>query len=465
MPDSASSPSLASLFNTDALFNNPIFAGGIGIAGLGVAASVARRGGIRVLHLIRRRLLVKIDINKTDPAFSTILAWLSVPREQSGFIAQKFFRIHDLAVRTTNTKNGTSYILTPGYGKHILRHADAYIMVDRYRQSTANMNTGEPFETITLTTLYAHRHVFQNVFEEADALSRQSMEGRTPVYKISSFDWQQVGQPRRKRPMATVILDEGIKEKIVNDVKDFMSRQQWYDDRAIPYRRGYLLYGPPGSGKTSFIQALAGELDYGVASINLSERGLTDDRLALMLTKLPERTLLLLEDADAAFQNRQQTQADGYNGSTVTFSGLLNAMDGVAASTERISFLTTNHVERMDAALIRPGRVDMAVRIGEATRYQAAQMWERFYGDVDTKGVKQKLFLNRLAELGLVSNADGIKLGELRTSTAAIQGLFLFNKDDLDSAIEMAEGLVPQIYEPEPDATTGQQVHRGQHQP
>ncbi|PHH74024.1 hypothetical protein CDD82_5158 [Ophiocordyceps australis] len=183
--------------------------------------------------------------------------------------------------------------------------------------------------------------------------------------------------------------------------------------------------------------------------INLSEMGMTDDKLAYLLTKLPKRSLLLLEDADAAFINRRQRDADGYSGATVTFSGLLNALDGVAAGEERIAFLTTNHVDRLDPALIRPGRVDMMVRIGEATRYQAAQMWERFYGDVDQDGSCKESFLQRLDELGLFGTSKDGTRSNRQTSTAAIQGLFLFNKNSMQGAIDTAEGLIPRKLEAE----------------
>ncbi|KAA8567336.1 hypothetical protein EYC84_010366 [Monilinia fructicola] len=435
MPDS----STASLTTLDALFNNPVFAGGIGLAGLGASAAIGRRFMILGASTIKRRLMVNLEISKEDPSYQWILAWLCLPRPPGGFIASKITRVHDYSMRTTGEQSeggpsSATFLAQPGYGKHVIQHKNAFILVQREKQSSHNMNTGVPHETITLRTLYAHRHVFAEIFAEAHQLAATAHEGKTVIYKSSGMDWRQFGDARRKRPLSSVILDEGVKQRIVDDVKDFLSRQKWYVDRGIPYRRGYLLYGPPGS----------------VAMINLSERGMTDDRLAHFLTKLPPRTLVLLEDADAAFVNRKQVESDGYSGATVTFSGLLNALDGVAAGEERIAFLTTNHIDRLDAALIRPGRVDMIERIGEATRYQAAEMWDRFYGDVDKDGSGKLRFLAKLARFGLVANEEGKTVEpELHTSMAAIQGLFVFNKDSMEGAIDMVEGLIPRIYEPQ----------------
>lgn len=71
------------------------------------------------------------------------------------------------------------------------------------------------------------------------------------------------------------------------------------------------MHGPPGSGKSSFIQALAGSIDYNICVLNLSERGLTDDKLNHLLANAPERSVVLLEDIDAAFSKRQQTGEAG----------------------------------------------------------------------------------------------------------------------------------------------------------
>lgn len=270
------------------------------------------------------------------------------------------------------------------------------------------------------------------------------------------MQWTVLGKPRLKRPLGSVILDEGVKESLVADVKEFMAAQEWYTERGVPYRRGYLLYGPPGTGKTSFIQALAGELDYSVAMINLSEMGMTDDLLAQLLTQLPEKSILLLEDVDAALVNRRQRDPDGYSGRSVTASGLLNALDGLAAGEDRIAFLTTNHIDKLDPALIRPGRVDMMVRIGEASRYQAGQMWDRYYGDVDTDHKGRERFLERLDGLGLFGgDQKDPAVPKRHTSTAAIQGLFQFHKGDMEGAIKMAEHLIPRTYEPEPPTVEG----------
>ena len=352
-------------------------------------------------------------------------------------LVQRITRLHHLSMQTTQTTQGdgarhTNFALVPGQGNHLLRYKNAFIAVTRAREIRAtDMANGKPFETITLTTLYAQRQVFETLFQEAHALAARAQEGKTTIFTSWGTEWKPFGDAKRKRPIDSVVLEEGVKERIVNDVQVFLKARNWYLDRGIPYRRGYLLYGPPGTGKSSFIQALAGELDFNIAMLNVSERGLTDDRLAHLLANIPSRTIVLLEDADAAFVNRTQSDEHGYRGATVTFSGLLNALDGVASSEERIVFLTTNHIERLDEALIRPGRVDMTVRLGEATVWQVEQLWDRFYAMHDAHGTIKQEFVTRLQDLGL--------LGQV--STAELQGLFLFNKDDALGAVSMAGGL------------------------
>lgn len=88
----------------------------------------------------------------------------------------------------------------------------------------------------------------------------------------------------------------------------FQNKILYKCDAGIPYRRGYLLHGPPGCGKSSFITALAGELEFGICVLNLSERGLSDDRLNHLLSVAPHNTIILLEDIDAAFVSREESK-------------------------------------------------------------------------------------------------------------------------------------------------------------
>lgn len=448
------------------LTSNPFFTAGFGLAGLGAAVAFARQGIRNGAALLKRRLLVDVEINNRDESYNWFLYWLRLheqgrlPSTQShgssllessrkSTLTESLLRrltpsLRQLSIETETVKlpNGAinaHFALVAGPGRHFLRYKNAFIAVNRIRETKQYDKDGKPWETITLTTLYSQRHVFETMFKEAHALAVQNTEGKTPIYIPRSISWEPFGNARQKRPLDSVILDQGIKEKIVGDVQDFMTSEKWYADRGVPYRRGYLLYGPPGTGKSSFIQALAGHLNYAIAILNLSEKGLSDDRLNHLLTIIPERTFVLLEDVDVAWANRSAPQTDGYHGPNVTMSGLLNALDGVASAEERILFLTTNHVERLDAALIRPGRVDMTVRLGNATAYQIEQLWKRFYEDVDMDGRQRQTFMNKLRDLGVLpKEGPGT---ESIVSPAAMQGLFLYHKGDPEGAVAAAEQL------------------------
>ncbi|EME41710.1 hypothetical protein DOTSEDRAFT_73940 [Dothistroma septosporum NZE10] len=433
------------------LLSNPFFTAGFGLAGLGAVLRYGSLGFRRATELVRHRMLVDLEITRHDESYGWVLHWMTqqyqnqlapvAKRERAGIVESLIRRftpgLHHLQMKThvETTASGskqTAFALVPGHGKHILRYKNAFLAVDRERVGRSFDSTGQPFETVKLTTLYYYRNIFEDIFQEAHQMALASTEGKTVVYTSSrNLSWDKSGEPKRRRPFESVVLDKGVADRILADVREFLDARTWYLDRGIPYRRGYLLYGPPGTGKTSFVQALAGRLDYNIAMLSLSQRGLTDDSLNYLLLNVPARTIVLLEDADAAFSNRQQRDGDGYSGANVTYSGLLNALDGVASAEERIVFMTTNHIDRLDDALIRPGRVDMTMQLGNASRWQMEQLWDRFYSEQDPRGEGKKRFVERAAVAGLVNNV----------STAALQGLFLYNKGDVEGAIALMDEL------------------------
>ncbi|CAI4370343.1 BAQ_1a_G0012300.mRNA.1.CDS.1 [Saccharomyces cerevisiae] len=406
----------------DAMSNNPYFAAGGGLMILGTGLAVARSGIIKASRVLYRQMIVDLEIQSKDKSYAWFLTWMAKHPQR----VSRHLSVRTNYIQHDNGSVSTKFSLVPGPGNHWIRYKGAFILIKRERSAKMiDIANGSPFETVTLTTLYRDKHLFDDILNEAKDIALKTTEGKTVIYTSFGPEWRKFGQPKAKRMLPSVILDSGIKEGILDDVYDFMKNGKWYSDRGIPYRRGYLLYGPPGSGKTSFIQALAGELDYNICILNLSENNLTDDRLNHLMNNMPERSILLLEDIDAAFNKRSQTGEQGFH-SSVTFSGLLNALDGVTSSEETITFMTTNHPEKLDAAIMRPGRIDYKVFVGNATPYQVEKMFMKFYpGETDIC----KKFVNSVKEL------------DITVSTAQLQGLFVMNKDAPRDALKMVSSL------------------------
>jgi chaperone BCS1 len=317
--------------------------------------------------------------------------------------------------------------LVPSPGVHYLRWGGAWIKVVREREkggALLDLSTGMPFETVQLTILGRRFDLFARLLEEAQLEARQQTEGRLLLYTSFAAEWRPFGNPRRRRPLGSVILAEGNVDAIMADVREFLSSGQWYLDRGIPYRRGYLLHGPPGTGKSSLVQAIASELGYGICILNLADGVVTDDRLGHLLNALPERTILLLEDIDAVSIDGQQSPAQHGMG-RLTLSGLLNALDGVGSSEERLVFMTTNHYDSLAPVLIRPGRIDVKMLVGLADADQVRRMFARFYPDQ-----------RHLAD-SFVAELKGASL-----SPASIQGHFIRHKTDPPGAVRHAHHLL-----------------------
>jgi chaperone BCS1 len=177
-----------------------------------------------------------------------------------------------------------------------------------------------------------------------------------------------------RRPLSSVILKAGQSEHLLGDLSSFFKSRERYAELGIPWRRGYLLYGPPGTGKTSLVQALASELRLNVCMLSLASPVVSDDKVHTLLAGVPPRSLLLIEDVDAFFRQRDAASAKV----AISFSGFLNALDGVATQEGTVLFMTTNHPELLDPALIRAGRIDEKVELGLCTLDQLQRLYLKF---------------------------------------------------------------------------------------
>jgi len=182
------------------------------------------------------------------------------------------------------------------------------------------------------------------------------------------------------RPLESVVLPPATKNALIDDITEFLSveARQWYLSHGIPYKRSFLFYGVPGAGKTSLVQALAGRLQRDVCFLQPTHPDMTDDALKAAIQRAPHKSIIVLEDVDALFDLKRR-KLGGAGQSPLTFSGLLNALDGVGGAGGRIFVLTTNHRENLDPALIRSGRVDLHVRFDFVVDEQLEGIFKNFY--------------------------------------------------------------------------------------
>ncbi|XWS29264.1 hypothetical protein CRYUN_Cryun24cG0013500 [Craigia yunnanensis] len=173
----------------------------------------------------------------------------------------------------------------------------------------------------------------------------------------------------------TLALDTGLKDAILQDLQRFLSGKDHYRKVGKAWKRGYLLYGPPGTGKSSLIAAMANYLNFDVYDLELTDIQCNSD-IRRLLVATGNRSILVVEDIDCTIELQDRKAAarasrfqDYHSQKQVTLSGLLNFIDGLWSSCgdERIIVFTTNHKDKLDPALLRPGRMDMHIHMSYCT--------------------------------------------------------------------------------------------------
>lgn len=403
---------------------------------------------------------------------------------------------------------------TPTFGSHYFIYKGRLCIFrrDRGRAQGGGFLLASEKEEISVSCFGRDPWVLKELLLEARAQYMKRDEAKTLIYrgmvKAGSTDptWQRV-MSRVSRPFSTVILNKKVKQDLIDDVTDYLNpaTRRWYANRGIPYRRGYLLYGPPGTGKSSLSLALAGFFKMRIYIVSLSSISSTEETIASLFAELPRRCVVLLEDIDTAGlthtreedgtqnnvgSNEEITPKQGLRGNDrgnntstnssafrLSLSGLLNILDGVASQEGRVLIMTTNHVEKLDKALIRPGRVDMIVQFGLADKGMIVSIFRAIFAPLEADSSSSSSSSASVKVAKLTSNTEATKARDAeevlaRTtaekakreemiarvkrlaeefatkvpahefSPAELQGLLMKNKRDPEAAVAGAEAWV-----------------------
>lgn len=281
--------------------------------------------------------------------------------------------------------------------------------------------------------------------EYAKSLTASKWEQQ--LYRNKGNKWE--GSPSGNfRKIETVILKDGIKQRIQEDVKLFLDSEDWYKRRGIPYSRGYLFFGTPGTGKTSMIHALSNYCQRHIHYLMLSEVASDSELLDLLKSIKYKETILVIEDIDCVtdiirsrdVKKEEKTEeiklptivinTGGMGGmrdmggespkkenSKLTLSGLLNALDGVFDKDKRIMVITTNHPEIIDSALIRPGRIDRRFLFDNCDKEQIKHLYEMFF---------ERACPDKIIE----------PIEDKKYSPATLVGLFLQHRDEPEKSFD-----------------------------
>ncbi len=369
------------------LFHNQTFLAALMLMVSGAVMALARRVPQRLWEWTRRRMILTVTVHNHDRMYHWTKVWLDAQpfmKSCRSLEASTNQELCDPSVPQTPVPTGArslpKILFTPANGIHVFFYRGRLMILDRNgNQSPSSSGDAKdwkiPTETMTITVIGRDPETVRRLMQEAMEFAQPPEDPRITI-TVSVYGYWRQSQRLQPRSLDSVILPPGAMQSLLDDVKTFLAREEFYRQVGIPYRRGWLLKGVPGSGKSSSIIALAGHLKLNIYVLNIASKGMSDERLTDLLVDVPSHSIVLLEDIDATFDGRDKTQQGDQSG--VTFSGLLNALDGVASKDGRLLFMTTNHPERLDPALTRPGRVDMQMDFGYATGDQLGRLFERF---------------------------------------------------------------------------------------
>jgi chaperone BCS1 len=436
-----------------AITHNQFLQGGLVVAVCTGIVAYFRKAPGKLYYWCRGKALTTLTIQKEDynALYNKITVWLTqfetlkkktrnLNLKLSNYTtdskeAEEIFDIKpDLRgkLRKANIKIMPVVECSPGFGTHWFWYKRRFVYMTRIEEKAASGTTPAQKAAYNFTIFSRNRKFIIDFFQEMAILNLFQKDKEVKVHSKEGNGWREICS-RPPRPFDSLILDGQLKHDILHDVQGYINGEKWYRSVGVPYRRGYLFEGPPGNGKSTLVSVLAGELNEDICILNLNDYSVNDSNLSLLLSYAPAK-IILIEDVDAIGLPNREDKTDGpqlvgvpeavqqtLGGRGVTFAGFINALDGVAAQEGKIIVMTTNHAEKLDPALIRPGRCDRRFEINNASRQQIRELFTRFFP-------AQEPYASRFASY----------FKDEEMSMAQMQEILMQNRDDYMGAMKYA---------------------------
>ena len=397
---------------TKQLTTNQFFSGVIGGGLIGSGIYYLKAIPVKLIETIKYMATFQITIISTDPLFLELTEWLN------SIINLKYVRNLRVAYHNDDNNDHTSdklLILSPGIGTHVIFYKNRLMLIERNNVGDSNKLYGgsKVIEEITLTMVGRDKQIIIDLINDIKLFCKK--ENKLKIHTWNNYHDHWYTQLKEKRNLSTIFLNNDIKSKLLSDITKFIESKSWYEQKGIPYHRGYLFHGPPGTGKTSLAVALASEINYPIYYINLNSFK-NDSDMIEAFSEMKKQAIILIEDIDTTKLTNVRTDdniEDRPN--SISLSVLLNLIDGILSNPDKILIFTTNHLNKIDPAIIRDGRIDIIEYIGNLEKEEIVNMIMSFDVNIDQSLIK-----------------DNINI-----SGATLQNILLKNKDVNDIIMEI----------------------------
>lgn len=331
---------------------NPVIGGVVSLWGLGIVTFLLRNVPQTIGTFLKKQLTVTLTITSGDKTFRNFCQWY----EESNYAKNS---------RLIATFDN---VQSMGYGSQWILHK----MKPIHMKTSKIENMHNVRVEVELTTFGRSRTVFDQMLKDISEVGHKGP-------KVSFWDgyWNTLGN-KPSRPSKTLFLPSTDKSKLFDLVDNFVNNENFYTDRGLNYKLNILLYGPPGTGKSTIALVIASKFKKNLNILPLSD--ISDVTLINAYSSVNSEDIILIEDVDACAAACKRDVDDFKNdGNGATTSGLLNVLDGVLSAPGVITILTTNHLDKLDPAIIRPGRMDLVLEIGYARREEISEMFKMYY--------------------------------------------------------------------------------------